>query len=208
MAEILDSEEVLARGVAWLAARDAGLARVVRAGGLPPLRRRAPGFATLLHAIAGQQVSTASAAAIWGRLEAAGLTAPAPILAAGEEGLRACGLSRPKIRYALALAEAGLDFDALADLDDAALIARLIALPGIGRWTAEVYGTTALGRADLLPAGDLALQEAARLLYGLSERPTEAALRARALAWSPWRGVAARLLWRHYAQEKKREGVI
>ncbi|MBY5971030.1 DNA-3-methyladenine glycosylase 2 family protein [Ferrimonas balearica] len=207
MAEILESEEVLARGVAWLAARDEGLAQVAASAPLPPLRRRPPGFATLLLAIVGQQVSTASAAAIWARLEAAGLTEPTPILAAGEEGLRACGLSRPKIRYALALAGAGLDFDGLAALDDPALIDRLVALPGIGRWTAEIYGTTALGRADLIPGGDLALQEATRLLYGLSERPSEAALRARAAPWAPWRGVAARLLWSHYAREKKREGV-
>lgn len=207
MADILESEEVLARGVAWLAARDEGLALVAASGPLPPLRRRPPGFATLLLAIVGQQVSTASAAAIWARLEAAGLTDPTPILAAGEEGLRACGLSRPKIRYALALAGAGIDFDGLDALDDPALIDRLVALPGIGRWTAEIYGTTALGRADLIPAGDLALQEATRLLYGLSERPTEAALRARAAPWAPWRGVAARLLWSHYAREKKREGV-
>ncbi|WP_010139861.1 DNA-3-methyladenine glycosylase family protein [Oceanicola sp. S124] len=205
MAEILDDIDTLARGAAWLAATDPGLARI--ATPLPPLRRRAPGFATLLQAIIGQQVSTASAAAIWARLEGAGLTAPAPVAAAGEEGLRACGLSRPKIRYALALAGAGTDFDALADLPDEEVIARLVALPGIGRWTAEIYATVALGRADVIPAGDLALQEATRLLYGLSERPSEAALRDRALAWSPWRGVAARLLWAHYAVEKKREGV-
>lgn len=207
MAAILDDTDTLAEGAHWLAAADPGLARIVEALPLPPLRRRAPGFATLFHAIAGQQVSTASAAAIWARLDTAGLTSEAPVLAAGEEGLRACGLSRPKIRYALALAGAGIDFAALAALDDEMLVTRLVALPGIGRWTAEIYGTTALGRADLIPAGDLALQEATRLLYGLSERPSEAALRARAAAWSPWRGVAARLLWSFYAAEKGREGI-
>ncbi|PJE26950.1 DNA-3-methyladenine glycosylase II [Pseudooceanicola antarcticus] len=205
MAEILSDIRTLARGASWLAGQDPAMARI--AAPLPPLRRRPPGFATLLQAIVGQQVSTASAAAIWARLEAAGLTQEASILAAGEEGLRACGLSRPKIRYALALAGTGVDFAALETLPDEEVITRLVALPGIGRWTAEIYGTVALGRADIFPAGDLALQEATRLLYGLSERPKEAGLRQMAEAWSPWRGVAARLLWAYYAQEKKREGV-
>ena len=205
MAEILSDTQTLARGVAWLAEADPALARIAEP--LPPLRRRPAGFATLLQAIVGQQVSVASAAAIWTRLEAAGLTKEAPILAAGEDGLRACGLSRPKIRYALALSDAGVDFAALEHLPDEEVIARLVALPGIGRWTAEIYGTMALGRADIFPAGDLALQEATRLLYGLCERPKEAGLRQMAQAWSPWRGVAARMLWAYYAQEKKREGV-
>ncbi|QPM89894.1 DNA-3-methyladenine glycosylase family protein [Pseudooceanicola algae] len=205
---ILTDEAVLAEGMTWLAARDAGMARIAATLPPPPLRRRAEGFATLLQAITGQQVSTASAAAIWGRVEQAGLTTPQAVMTAGEEGLRAIGFSRPKIRYALALAEAEMDFPALAALPDDSVLARLTALPGIGRWTAEIYATTALGRADILPAGDLALQEATRLLYGLQDRPAEAALRARGTAWSPWRGVAARMLWAWYGAEKRREAML
>lgn len=172
-----------------------------------PLRRRPEGFDQLLSAIVSQQVSTASAAAIWARVAAAGLTDPASVRAAGEEGLRAVGLSRPKIRYALALAEADLDFEALATLPDEDVIATLTALPGIGRWTAEIYALFSLGRADVFAAGDLALQEAARGLFALESRPREAALREMAGAWSPWRGVAARLLWAYYRVMKQREGV-
>lgn len=204
---LLEDKAILGQGVAWLAARDDGMARIATDLPLPPLRRKPQGFASLLNTVTGQQVSTASAAAIWGRIEGAGLVTPEAVLAAGEEGLRAVGLSRPKIRYALAIAASGMDFAGLAALPDDEVIARLVALPGIGRWSAEIYATTALGRADILPAGDLALQEAARLLYRLDARPTELAFRAMGQAWSPWRGVAARLLWSFYRAEKNKEGL-
>jgi len=105
------------------------------------------------------------------------------------------------------LAEARLDYAGLGALDDAALVTALTALPGIGRWSAEIYGMFSLGRADMFAAGDLALQEAARALFGLATRPTEAELRAMAAAWSPWRGVAARLLWAYYRVMTNREGI-
>ncbi len=205
---IIDTEADLREGAEWLAARDAGMALAYARCGLPPLRRRPAGFATLMQAIVGQQVSVASAAAIWSRLEAGGLTTPAAVVAAGETGLREAGLSRPKIRYALGLAAADVDFAALRDLPDDAAIARLVDLPGIGPWTAEIYALTALGRCDVLPAGDLALQEGARMLYGLADRPGAAALRATGEGWRPWRAVAARLLWAYYAAEKTREGTL
>lgn len=204
---IIETLEDVAEGAEWLAARDAGMARAFARCGLPPLRRRADGFGTLLQAVVGQQVSTASAAAIWGRMEAAGLTVAEAVAAASEEDLRAAGLSRPKMRYARGLAGAGLDFAALRDLPDAEVLARLVALPGIGPWTAEIYALTALGRADVFPPGDLALQESARMLYGLDGRPETRALRAMAERWSPWRAVAARLLWAWYRAERKREGI-
>ncbi|GGE28719.1 3-methyladenine DNA glycosylase [Primorskyibacter flagellatus] len=202
----IDTPEDIAEGTAALARMDPALARIAHL--VPPLRRRPAGFATLFQAIVGQQVSTASAAAIWARVEAAGLHHPAAVASAGEDGLRAAGLSRPKIRYALALAGAGLDFAALDSLPDDAVIAELVALPGIGRWTAEIYALTALGRADVFPAGDLALQEAARILYDLDDRPDERTMRAMAERWSPWRAVAARLLWDHYRERKQREGTL
>lgn len=207
MGRIIETAADLAEGMEWLAAREPRFKDLPALTGPLPLRRRAPGFAALLDIIMAQQVSVASASAIWARLEGAGLTASQSILAAGEEGLRACGLSRQKIRYALALAGAGTDFDALARLPDAAVIARLDDLPGVGRWTAEIYAMFALGRADVFAPGDLALQEAARVLFGLTERPSERTLRQMADDWSPWRAVAARALWAYYRVIKSREGI-
>ena len=204
---VIRGPDCIAEGAAWLAARDDGMARAFEAVEEVPLRLKPDGFAQLLSAIVSQQVSVASAAAIWGRVEAAGLTTPKAVLAAGDEGLRAVGLSRPKMRYAQALAAAEIDYAALRDLPSAEVIARLVEVPGIGVWTAEVYAMFSLGRADVFAPGDLALQEAARLLYGLEERPKEQAFRAMAEDWAPWRAVAARLLWAYYRVAKDREGI-
>ena len=204
---LIETEADVAEGAAWLAAQDPALARAIDACGTLPLRRRPDGFGALLHAIIGQQVSTASARAIWTRLEDAGLTAPAPILETGAEGLRAAGLSRQKISYALALADAGIDYDALRHAPDADVIATLTRVKGIGVWTAEIYAMFALGRADVFAPGDLALQEAARMIYDLPERPKERDLRAMSAAWSPWRAVAARLFFTYYRVAKGKEGI-
>ena len=197
----------MAEGAAWLAARVPEFGRALALTGPLPLRRRADGFAALLDAIVGQQVSVASARAIWARLEAAGLTEAAAMAVASDEALRAAGLSRQKARYGRELARAGVDFDGLRLRPDADVVAALVAIPGIGAWTAEIYAMFALGRADVFAPGDLALQEAARLVFGLEARPSERALRAMAQAWSPWRAVAARVLWAYYRVAKTREGV-
>jgi len=194
-------------GADWLAARDPVMARMLQAVGTLPLRRRADGFGAVLDAIVGQQVSTAAAAAIWGRLQAAGMVDEAAVAGADEDLLRGLGLSRPKARYALAVARAGVDWGALRDLPDGQVIARLIELPGVGLWTAEIYAMFALGRADVLASGDLALQEAARVAYGLPARPGARDLAAMAQDWSPWRAVAARALWAYYRIINQREGV-
>ncbi|AZL57423.1 DNA-3-methyladenine glycosylase 2 family protein [Tabrizicola piscis] len=204
---IIQSLDCVAEGAAWLALRDPGFARALPLVGDLPLRREADGFAALLRAIVGQQVSVASARAIWARLEGAGLTDAAVMAAASDDALRAAGLSRQKARYGRALAQAGIDFDALRGLPDAEVVARLVAVPGIGVWTAEIYAMFALGRADVFAPGDLALQEAARMLFGLEVRPTDKALRAMAEDWSPWRSVAARILWAYYRVAKERDGV-
>jgi DNA-3-methyladenine glycosylase II len=204
---IILTEACVAEGADWLAAREARFASALALTGPLPLRRSEAGFRALLSAIVSQQVSVASANAIWARMEAAGLCDPARMAVATGEELRAVGLSRQKARYGQALAAAGIDFDALQDVPDDEVVAVLTAVPGIGRWTAEIYAMFALGRADVFAPGDLALQEAAKVLFGLEARPSERALRTMAEAWSPWRAVAARLLWAYYRVAKEREGI-
>ena len=189
----------IAEARAELAARDPIMALVDAA--VPPLawRSRPAGFATLVRMVMEQQVSTASADAIWRRLEVGlGAVTPAAVLAKGEDELRGFGLSRQKALYAREIAAAGIDFAALSAVPEAAAEATLTAIKGVGRWTAEVYLLMCEGRADAFPAGDLALQEAMRAAEGSPQRPSERALRARAEPWRPWRGVAAHLLWGFY----------
>ncbi len=204
---IIETPDCVAEGAAWLADQDPRLRRALRDTGALPLRRKPDGFAQLLNAIVSQQVSVASATAIWNRLQDARLTGPRKVLWATEEDLRAAGLSRQKIRYAKALAEARIDYVALRAAPTDQVIATLTQVPGIGIWTAEIYAMFSLGRADVFAPGDLALQESARILFDLPERPKEKALREMALAWSPWRSVAARLLWAYYRVAKDREGI-
>jgi DNA-3-methyladenine glycosylase II len=176
-----------------------------------PLRRSAPGFASLASIIVSQQVSTASARAIFGRFEKLvdPLTAEG-ILAAGDDTFRAAGLSRPKQKALRAVARAvadGLDLDALCTLDAPEAIARMIAVPGIGPWTAEVYLLFAAGHPDVFPARDVALQTAVGHALAMDERPGEKALIAIAESWRPWRGVASRLFWAYYRAIKGRDAV-
>ena len=205
---IITSLDCVAEGADWLGRSDPRFAVALADVGPLPLRREEDGFPALLRAIVGQQVSVASARAIWGRLDGAGLTDQARMSVATDEDLRAAGLSRQKARYGRALAQAGIDFNGLRDLPDAEVVKALVVVPGIGVWTAEIYAMFALGRADVFAPGDLALQEAARMLFGLPGRPTDKALRAMAVAWSPWRSVAARILWAYYRVAKEREGVM
>ena len=203
---IIETLDCVAEGAAWLAKAEPRFAQVLPLCDPLPLRRTDDGFARLLSAIVGQQVSIASANAIWARLEAAGMTDPARVAASDEDALRALGLSRQKAAYARALALAGVDYAALRSAPTDDVIATLTRVKGIGVWTAEIYAMFALGRADVFAPGDLALQEAARLIFDLPARPGEKALRQMAEAWSPWRSVAARILWAYYRVSKQREG--
>jgi len=204
---IIASDADVHAGAMWLVGQDHRWANALAVTQPLPLRRKPDGFAELLSAIVGQQVSTQSAAAIWARLREAGLTAPETVSAAPEATLRTLGLSRQKIRYAKALADTPLDYDALRDLSSAEVVKTLTHVPGIGTWTAEIYAKFSLGHADVFACGDLALQEGARLLFDLPERPNERQLRRIAEAWSPWRAVAARILWAYYRVRKQREGI-
>ena len=196
----------LAEALKLLARQDADLARALAEVGAPPPRSRPPGFASLVDIVLAQQVSTASYRAIAERLAAAiGPTTPEAILALGEEGMRAVGFSRQKAIYARGLAEAAgarhLDLAALAKLPDEEVLAALLKMKGVGRWTAEIYLMFCLHRPDVLPAGDLALRVAAGVVKSRRKPPEEAALRRMGEAWRPWRSVASRLLWHYYARK-------
>lgn len=202
---IIRGDACVAEGAAWLASQDPRWAAALARTGPLPLRRTDDGFQRLLSAIVSQQVSTAAARSIWGKLETAGFVTEDAIATASDDDLRGAGLSRQKARYARGIAEARLDYGALRDMTTDQVVASLIPLPGIGRWTAEIYAMFALGHADAFCPGDLALQEGARMLFDLPARPTEKALRAMAEEWSPWRAVAARLLWAYYGAQKTPE---
>lgn len=197
----------VAEGAEYLADLEPRFAYALSQTGPLPLRRKTDGFEQLLSAIVSQQISVAAANGIWARLKAAKLTGPRKIMWASDDDLRACGLSRQKVRYARALAEARLDYKALRTAPTDEVIATLTQVSGIGVWTGEIYAMFSLGHADVFAPGDLALQESARMLFDLPERPKERALRQMAAAWSPWRSVAARLLWAYYHVEKSREGI-
>jgi DNA-3-methyladenine glycosylase II len=198
-----------------LAKADVRFADLLAKAGRPPLRRRADGFAGLAAIIVAQQLSTASASAIWGRLEAAfdPLDAEA-VLRARPARLKKVGLSAPKIRTLKAIARAVADGElALAALGELAAEdahAALTAVHGIGPWTADIYLLSCLGHADAWPAGDLALQEAARIAFSLPARPSAKEMQTLAEGWRPWRAIAARILWSYYratAEEAKAKAV-
>ncbi len=207
ISRIITSAEDVAEGAEWLAQTEPRFAHALSLTGPLPLRLRKGGFENLLSAIVSQQISVAAADAVWKRMKTARLTGPRNLMKASDEDLRACGLSGQKVRYARALAESGINYTALETAPDADVIDQLITVTGIGRWTAEVYTMFALGRADIFAPGDLALQEAARILFEMEQRPSEKALRAQALAWSPWQSVAARALWAYYRVMKNSEGI-
>ena len=204
---IIRTQDDLAEGIAYLAGVDPVMRPHLETLAPLPLRLKPEGFGQLLSAIIGQQVSVASAAAIWRKMTEAGLDQPDAVVAAREDDLRAVGLSRQKVRYAKALAAADIDYAALRDMPDAQVIKALTAVTGIGLWTAEIYLKFSLGRADAFAAGDLAIQIAAQALYDLPQRPSEKALRQMAEPWAPWRSVAARLLWSYYHELKQRDGI-
>ena len=197
--ERIDTLADIAAGLDALLAADARLKQVAHIAGEVPLRRRAGGFAGLAQIVVAQQLSTASAEAIWGRLAAAYEPFTAQMLVrARADRLARLGLSAAKIRaikeIARAIATGHIDCDALAAMPADLAHGKLCEIHGIGPWTADIYLLFCLGHPDAWPAGDLALREAARLAFGLQARPTIAETGLLAEPWRPWRGVAARLL--------------
>jgi DNA-3-methyladenine glycosylase II len=206
---MIDCQAALDRALDALLAHDPSLHALLAVSGRPPLRKRDPGFEGLAMIIVGQQVSVASAAAIWARVKNRfDPLHPQAILAATDDDLRGCGLSSPKIRTMRAAADAAasgaVPLDSLPDLPADEAHARLVTVKGIGPWTADIYLLFCLGHPDAFPAGDLALQEAVRMGYGLEARPDAAGLTAFAERWRPWRGAAAKLLWAYYGAARRR----
>ncbi len=207
---MIRTQDDVDRGLDRLLALDARLGPVAALAGPVPLRPGSDGFAGLVATILAQQVSRASATAIVGRLAAlVDLADAGALLAASDETLRQAGLSGAKIRtlraLALAVSSGALDLRAVARAEPDAAVRALTALPGIGRWTAECHLLFGVGHPDIFPAGDLALRVAVGRGLGLGERPPERAVAEAALAWSPWRSVAARLFWAYYAALLRRD---
>jgi DNA-3-methyladenine glycosylase II len=212
MARFLHTESDLQAGLAQLILADPRLKPVAEKAGAFALRRREPGFPGLCAIVCGQQLSTASAAAIRNRLMAAFQPFHHDaIRRARTDKLKRLGLSAPKIKsireIAKAVADARIDLNAVGDMDADTAHAALVELHGVGPWTADIYLLFCLGHADAFPAGDLAVQEATRIAFNLRTRPDAKKLGKIAEAWRPWRGVAAHLLWAYYHAVKKRDVV-
>jgi DNA-3-methyladenine glycosylase II len=197
------TSETIRAAVEALADREKAFAGVVEKHGIPEPRRSDPGAHTLLRTIVGQQVSVAAARSMWAKLEAAYGSPPdlMMLLAATDDQLRVAGISRQKAGYIRSLAElvisGELDLETLPE-DNEDAIALLTKIKGIGRWSAEIYLLFAEGRADVWPAGDLAVQIEIGRLFGLKDKPSEKHLREIAEAWRPHRGAAAILAWHSY----------
>jgi DNA-3-methyladenine glycosylase II len=204
---IIFSNACLAEGTEVLSKNDKVLREAFKHIGPLKLRLRESGFSNLVSVIVSQQISVAAADAILKRMGSEMISSEALITTSTDEKLKEIGLSRQKIKYVRALASAKIDYDGLEVLEADKVIEILTDVLGIGRWTAEIYLMFSLGRANIFPAGDLALQEACRILYKLPERPNEKKMRNLAIEWAPWMSVAARGLWSYYSYIKKREGI-
>jgi DNA-3-methyladenine glycosylase II len=212
MTHFLHTEADLKAGLAQLIVTDPRLVPVAKQAGAFSLRRREGGYPGLCAIVCGQQLSVASAAAIRDRLFAAfDPFHHDAIRKARPEKLKRLGLSNNKVKavkeIGKAVAANHIDLDAIGNMDADVAHVALIGLHGVGPWTADIYLLFCLGHADAFPAGDLAVQEAARIALNLRKRPDATALAKIAEAWRPWRGVAAHLLWAYYHAVKKRDVV-
>ena len=212
MTHFLHTEDDLRAGLVKLIEQDPRLVPVAEKAGTFALRRREAGFAGICAIVCGQQLSTASAAAIRNRLFAAfDPFHHDTVRKARTDKLKRLGLSTPKIKSIRAIAgavsEGVIDLNAVGNMDADDAHAALVQLHGIGPWTADIYLLFCLGHADAFPAGDLAVQEAVRIAFNLRKRPDPKALTKIAEAWRPWRGVAAHLFWAYYHVVKRREGI-
>ena len=203
----LDSSAELKTHIQALIELEPRFAPVYEQVGVPSLRRNEGGFAALLRAIVGQQLSVAAASSIWQRLVDANLITSKTLIQADDDDLRAQGLSKQKIRYVRSLVDHDIDYQALTTMSDGEVIDTLTAVTGIGRWTAEMYLLFSLGRADILAVDDLAIRVAAMALLELPERPTPKQLKVATQSWSPYLSAASLLLWAYYGGLKDKEAM-
>lgn len=212
MTKFLHTQADLEAALPQLIVKDPRLKPVADKAGVFNLRRREAGFSGLCAIICGQQLSTSAAATIRDRLFAAfDPFHHESVRKARTDKLKRLGLSAAKVKSIRAIgnavAKGHIDLDRIGDMDADAAHAALVALHGVGPWTADIYLLFCLGHADAFPSGDLAVQESARIAFGLRKRPDAKALTKMAEAWRPWRGVAAHLLWAYYHVVKRREGI-
>ena len=205
--KIIKSEEDLEEGIKFLSQHDPILSNVIDREKIV-LTKRDAGFSALLKTIISQQLSTLAAGKIWQRVVDNELNIQSNILKVNAETLLSLGLSRQKCSYALALAQDKLDYSILGEMDSNTVIKRLTEIKGIGQWTAQIYCMFSLARGDIFPSGDLALQEAIRGLFSLEKRPNIKEVDEISKRWTPWKTIAAIVLWDFYRQQKKREGVL
>lgn len=198
----IDTSEQLHQHIHALIAIEPRFAQAYQRAGVPKLRRKHGGFASLFASIVGQQLSGAAAATIFARLEQAGLTTPEGVAAASDAALREQGLSGQKVRYVRSLVAHDIDYVALPYMTDSQVIEVLTAVTGVGCWTAQMYLLFALGRADVLAVDDLAIKVAVQRLFALDERPTPKQLSQLSRCWSPHRSAASLLLWAYYGLER------
>jgi DNA-3-methyladenine glycosylase II len=208
---MVNNADEIKRHLGILRRRDKHLSHAIKVAGLPEPRAVGPGFATLIRIIGDQQVSTAAGKAIWDKLKrnAGGSVSAVRLLKLGEAGIRASGFSGQKTLYSLGLAEAvdgrTLNLKALERADDATVRATLTSFKGIGDWTADIYLMFGMGRPDIWPVGDLALQLAIQMLHEMKERPSAKDLHSLGEIWRPYRSSASLLLWRYYGATRPKK---
>lgn len=209
----IETEQDLREGVIYLCKCEPLFQKVLDKTGLPPLRRKEPGLEGLIQIINGQLISLQAAAAIWQRIEEKFAPFDAKTMAAMDDNDYAtCGLSKPKIRTIRAVLsrinDGKLSLTNIEIAENSEIFNSLTNIKGIGPWTAHLYLLTNLGRTDIWPTGDLALRESVKLLFELEKRPSETEMLKLAKPWQPWRAVAARLLWSHYAFVRHHGGTL
>ena len=203
----INSKKDLEEGIRFLSDHDPTLSGVIDRDKIS-LTKRSIGFSAVLKTIVSQQLSTSAASKIWQRIVDSNLDTQEKIHQVGDEQLFSLGLSRQKCSYARALAEANIDYITLGKLDSDIVIKRLIEIKGIGRWSAQIYCMFSLARGNIFPSGDLALQEAIRVLLKLDSRPNIKEVDEISERWAPWKTVAALALWSFYSKQRKKEGVL
>ena len=200
----LDSKKVISQGLQFLSKKDKKLAKIFNPNTEISFKKRDSGFKALLKIIISQQLSTSAANSIWKRFIDNNIVSRSKILSSSDQTLLSLGLSKQKCSYVKGLAIQDINYDDLATMTSIEVINRLMEVKGIGRWTAEIYCMFSLGKANVFPSGDLALQESIKLVFGFQQRPSEKETLKFSDNWDPWKSLAAHLLWDYYRKIKNR----